>query len=214
MSVDAEGELSLCPSRSGIAMRPARAPARGPAQRKTVTEAIKAASLKQLSAITVFACSKGGFPTVNRHLYQDELAHLGWADLQTLAAGKEDGERVLDAALQALVKNFPHVQCPSTHSLECMQHSAWDFSSRPSRMNLAFRTSWSGIQIVNVCPLQVYFGAAERYINEYHEVFRRALNGEAVTMLHEAREAWVSRLDPSLYYFYNRHACICLNYYP
>ena len=122
--MDAEGEVSLRPLRSGVAMRLARARAWGPAQGETVAEAIKAASLKQLSAITVFACSKGGFPTVNRHLHLDELARLGWADLQTLAANKEDGERVLEAALKALVKKFPHmamhVQWPSNYNPKCM----------------------------------------------------------------------------------------------
>ena len=105
-------------------MQLARATAQVPAQGETVTEAIKAASLKQLSAITVFACSKGGFPTVNRHLHLDELAHLGWVDLRTLVASKEDGNRVLEAALKALVKKFPHVQWPVTYSPKCMQSSS------------------------------------------------------------------------------------------
>ena len=39
--------------------------------------------------------------------------------------------------------------------------------------------------------LQNYYEAAEQYKKEYRETFRRALDGEAVAMLREAREVYV-----------------------
>ena len=42
--------------------------------------------------------------------------------------------------------------------------------------------------------LQNYYRADEQYIKEYRETFRRALDGEAVAMLREAREVYVSCL--------------------
>ena len=51
---------------------------------KTITMAVKTATLKQLSAIMGFACAKGGFPTLNRHVTLEDLSGLGW--LQVLLA--------------------------------------------------------------------------------------------------------------------------------
>ena len=76
-----------------------------------VTSAIRAATLKQLSAIQAFVCSKGGFPTVNRHLHIHELAGLGWRDLQPLCSDPTLGEEALTASLSALVCNLSHVHC-------------------------------------------------------------------------------------------------------
>ena len=83
-----------------------------------IFDAIKAATMKQLTAIQAFVCSKGGFPTVNRHLNADELAGLGWRDLQPLCANPEQGEEALTASLAALVCNLAHVQFAD--SSECV----------------------------------------------------------------------------------------------
>ena len=45
-------------------------------------------------------------------------------------------------------------------------------------------------------PLQEYFGATETYITKYRAVFETALEGEAVRMMHDARRAYVSCLNP------------------
>ena len=46
--------------------------------------------------------------------------------------------------------------------------------------------------------LQKYFGATTRYIDMYRAIFQAALNGEAPTMLRDARDTCVSCLDPSV----------------
>ena len=98
-------------SGEGVATKLAKESADAIARGEPVTMAVKRASVEQLSAITVFACSKGGFPTLNRHLHRDELARLGWANLETLVGEfRADGERVLASALDALVGNLHHVQ--------------------------------------------------------------------------------------------------------
>ena len=74
------------------------------------TVALKAATLKQLSAIMAVGCAKGGFPTLNRHLHMDELAGLGWRDLEPLCAEPEQGEAALTASLAMLVGSLSHVQ--------------------------------------------------------------------------------------------------------
>ena len=81
-----------------------------------VTVAIKAATLKQLSAIMAYACARGGFPTVNRHLHMEELAGLGWVDLQPLRAEPGKGKDALTASVAALVCNPSRVQSVSTCS--------------------------------------------------------------------------------------------------
>ena len=65
--------------------------------------AAKAASLHQLSVILVLACAKSEFPTVNRHLHVDELAGLGWVDLQPLHADLAKGAEALAASIATLV---------------------------------------------------------------------------------------------------------------
>ena len=46
--------------------------------------------------------------------------------------------------------------------------------------------------------LQVYIGATDQRINKYRAIFRAALNGEAPAMLLDARDTYVSCLNPSL----------------
>lgn len=85
-----------------------------------ISEAVnlKAANLKQLSAIMAFACAKGGFPTINSHLYLDELAGLGWQDLQPMIADPWKGEEALMASIAALVRHLFRVQSLSNCSQE------------------------------------------------------------------------------------------------
>ena len=79
---------------------------------------LKAANLKQLSAIMAFACAKGGFPTLNSHLYLDELAGLGWRDLQPMIADPWKGEEALIASIAALVRHLFRAQSLSNCSQE------------------------------------------------------------------------------------------------
>ena len=64
---------------------------------------IKAATVKQLTAVLAIFCAKAGFPTVNRHLREDELAGLGWYKLQPLLLDAQKGKDALTASLSALV---------------------------------------------------------------------------------------------------------------
>ena len=65
--------------------------------------AIKAATIKQLTAILGLACARPGFLTVNRHLTEEELAGLGWQILQPLVDNPRRGEDALATAISALV---------------------------------------------------------------------------------------------------------------
>ena len=96
----------------GQARRLAEEAAREIAAREPTSEAVnlKAANLKQLSAIMAFACAKGGFPTINSHLYLDELAGLGWRDLQPMIADPWKGEEALIASIAALVRHLFRAQ--------------------------------------------------------------------------------------------------------
>ena len=76
----AEGE-SLRPSGPGQTTLLARQAAAAIGAGESITMAVKTATLKQMSAIMNFACAKGGFPTLNRHLTLDELSGLGWSQV-------------------------------------------------------------------------------------------------------------------------------------
>ena len=65
--------------------------------------AIKAATLKQLSAILTVFCARPGFPTLNRHLDVEELAGLGWHELQPLLDDPQKGEDMLTTCISTLV---------------------------------------------------------------------------------------------------------------
>ena len=105
-----------------MAVKLAKESADAIARGEPVTMAVKRASVKQLSALTVFACSKGGFPTLNRHLHRDELGSLGWANLEFLVGEfRDNGERALASALDALVGSLHHVQKFTQSGRECMQ---------------------------------------------------------------------------------------------
>ena len=78
---------------------------------------ISCANIKQLSAILALGCSKGGFPTLNRHLYIDELAGLGWRDLQPLRDDPARGQEALTASVYTLVWSPSRVQSMPTCSL-------------------------------------------------------------------------------------------------
>ena len=100
----------------------AHARAQALAQGTDVLVELKAANLRQLTAILANACSKGGMPTLNRHLLLDELAGLGWVDLQPLCDDQEKGIETLAASIATLVKNLePSPVCrarPMVHSKE------------------------------------------------------------------------------------------------
>ena len=104
----------------GQARRLAEEFAREIAAGEPISEAVnlKAANLKQLSAIMAFACAKGGFPTINSHLYLDELAGLGWRDLQPMIAEPWKGEEALMASIAALVRHLFRAQSLSNCSHE------------------------------------------------------------------------------------------------
>ena len=104
----------------GQARRLAEEFAREIAAGEPISEAVnlKAANLKQLSAIMAFACAKGGFPTINSHLYLDELAGLGWQDLQPMIADPWKGEEALMASIAALVRHLFRAQSLSNCSQE------------------------------------------------------------------------------------------------
>ena len=84
--------------------------AQGLAERPAVTTAVKAATLRQLTAIMAFACARAGFLIVNRHLYLEELADLGWVDLQPLRAEPAKGEEALTESVTTLVCILSHVR--------------------------------------------------------------------------------------------------------
>lgn len=109
-------EASQHPSGRGASTRLMREAAQALAEGAAVTAAVKAATLKQLSAIMAFACAKGSFPTFNRHLHMAELAGLGWVDLQPLCAEPAKGEEALTAAVATLVCNLSRVHSVSTCS--------------------------------------------------------------------------------------------------
>ena len=111
-----EALASLHSSGKGSSRRLMQEAAQALAAGAAVTAVVKAATLKQLSAIMAFACAKGGFPTVNRHLHMDELAGLGWIDLQPLRAEPDKGEEALTASVATLVCNLSRVQSVSTCS--------------------------------------------------------------------------------------------------
>ena len=122
MAVEGEAGLPQNPaSGAGEAVRLAVSTAAALARGQLMTLAVKAASLRQLSASMVFACSKVGFPVVNRHLHLDELARLGWTDLQPLAASEEKGKSALEASVAAMVRNRSGVQSLVNRSQKCMR---------------------------------------------------------------------------------------------
>ena len=107
MDTQAAGQGTSGP---GVIKRLMRTAAQSLATGTPVTAAVKGATLRQLSAIMAFACSKGGFPTVNRHLHVDELAGLGWRDPQPLLDDPAEGEEALIASLATLVGNLSRVR--------------------------------------------------------------------------------------------------------
>ena len=56
------------------------------------------------------------------------------------------------------------------------------------------------VVVRSICPcMQERFGAIDGYINKYRAVFKQALEGEALTMLRDAREqGYASCLYPPL----------------
>ena len=98
MASESEDE---CPSGLGQAMRLAAQVAKGGGAPSSI--AIKAATLKQLTAILAVFCARPGFPTVNRHLRADELAGLGWHELQPLLDDPQKGEDMLTTCISTLV---------------------------------------------------------------------------------------------------------------
>ena len=102
-------EASQRPSGRGSSERLMREAAQALAAGVGVSKAVKAANLKQLSAIMALACARGGFPTINRHLHMDELAGLGWMDLQPLCAEPDKGKEALKASVASLVCNLSRV---------------------------------------------------------------------------------------------------------
>ena len=98
-----------------------------------MTMAVKTASLKQLSAITAYACSKGGFPTVNRHLHIEELAGLGWVDLQPLCDDPALGQKALATSLATLVWN----------PLPCAVHANLQSRNQNTGVTRYMRMPWS-----------------------------------------------------------------------
>ena len=99
----------LQPSGGGTAERLARETARGLAEGPAVSAPVKAATLQQLTAITVFSCARAGFLVVNRHLYLEELADLGWVDLQPLRDEPANGKEALTESIATLVCSLSHV---------------------------------------------------------------------------------------------------------
>ncbi|CAL8463303.1 g2837 [Coccomyxa elongata] len=90
------------PSGPGQAKLLAQQTAAGLAAGETVTMAVKTATLPQLTSIMAFGCAKGGFPTLNRHLYLDQLHGLGWQDLQPLLDDPAKGREALQTSLDTL----------------------------------------------------------------------------------------------------------------
>ena len=122
MASEREGER---PSGPGQALQLAAHTAQGLGIGDPSNIAIKAATLKQLTAILVFVCARPGFPTVNRHLREEELAGLGWHKLQPLLDDPQTGKATLTASLSALVTlshacNFALQSLP-IRSCKCMQ---------------------------------------------------------------------------------------------
>ena len=92
-----------------------------------MTAAVKTATLEQLSAIMAFACSKGGFPTMNRHLHIDELPGLGWRDLQPLRDDPDMGREALTTSLATLVWDPSEVQSmPTSIGVTVYLRMPWD----------------------------------------------------------------------------------------
>lgn len=91
------------PSGPGQARRLAQQTAAGLAVGETVTMAVKTATLPQLTSIMAFGCARGGFPTFNRHLNQDQLHGLGWQELQPLLDNPAKAAEALQTSLDTLV---------------------------------------------------------------------------------------------------------------
>ena len=94
-----------CPSGLGQATRLAVQAAKSGGAPTNI--AIKAATIKQLSAVLAVFFARPGFPTVNRHLCAEELAGLGWHELQPLLDDPRMGEDMLTACISTLV-TLPH----------------------------------------------------------------------------------------------------------
>ena len=92
-----------CPSGLGQAMRLAVQAATAKSGGGPSNIAIKAATIKQLTAILAVFCVRPGFPTANRHLHVDELAGLGWHKLQPLLDDPQKGKDMLTSCISALV---------------------------------------------------------------------------------------------------------------
>ena len=90
-----------CPSGLGQAMRLAAQAAKSGGDPSNI--AIKAATIKQLTAILAVFCARPGFPTVNRHLRVEELAGLGWLKLQPLLDDPQKGKDMLTSCISTLV---------------------------------------------------------------------------------------------------------------
>ncbi|CAL8466262.1 g5798 [Coccomyxa elongata] len=90
------------PSGPGQARRLAQQTAAGLAVGETITMAVKTATLLQLTSIMAFGCARGGFPTFNRHLYQDQLHGMGWQELQPLLDNQAKGAEALQTSLDTL----------------------------------------------------------------------------------------------------------------
>ena len=99
----------------GETERLAREAAQGLNARATVSAPVKAANLQQLTAILAFSCAKAGFINVNSHLYVEQLAGLGWVDLQPLRAEPVKGEEALTESVATLVCNLSHVRRSRSH---------------------------------------------------------------------------------------------------
>ena len=91
------------PSGPGQALKLAAHTAQGLASGDPSSLAVKAATLKQLTAMLAILCARPGFPTVNRHLRMEELAGLGWLKLQALIDDPQKGKDALATAISALV---------------------------------------------------------------------------------------------------------------
>ena len=106
------------------------------AQGADVFADIKAANLKQLTAILAHVCSKGGMPTLNRHLLLDELAGLGWIDLQPLCDDQGKGIETLAASIATLVKNLEPFPVCKARPMVHLKESVW-----PPMIQIAFAVS-------------------------------------------------------------------------
>ena len=114
-----------CPSGLGQAVQLAARAAQGLAIGDPSSIAIKAATLKQLTAMLAFFCARPGFPTVNRHLRVEELAGLGWHRLRPLLDDPQKGKDMLMTCMSTLVTlshacNFALQSLP-IRSCKCMQ---------------------------------------------------------------------------------------------